>query len=259
MNSDLASGPNCHTRQEPLEAYLAETGHVSASRLRRALRGTPGERLDPAGIVRPYTPEMVMGEAAHAFLLDPPAFEQGFVAPGRGEPAAGMTDPRSLMNRVWLNDEQYAALQWAREAIERCAQAPAGEWLRAGLKELSIYWRDDAGRRWKARPDCFGEDFVLDLKTVQDARPRAFDAQRRRYGHDLQAAHYLDAVSQLGGSRGARLRFVWLALELKPPYALWVHELAPAQEARAMDELHRMREDYSRLFGARDADAAVVA
>lgn len=246
------STARCLTRQEPLDAYLADRTHVSASRMRRVLRG----EADAAKAIRPYTPEMVMGEAAHAFLLDPAEFERGFVAPVRGEPPAGVADPQALMQRVWLNEPQYAALEWARAAIERCAQAPLAAWLRVGLKELSIYWQDESGGRWKARPDCFGEDFVLEIKTVQDARARAFDRQRRRYGHDLQAAHYLDAVSQLTGRRPSR--FLWITLELKPPCALYVHELAGGQVTQAMAQLCRVREEYSRTIAAPDVESVTA-
>jgi hypothetical protein len=109
------------------------------------------------------------------------------------------------------------------------------------MKELSIYWTDDAGRRWKARPDCFTDEIVLELKTTGDVRPRAFARTRRRFGYDLKAAHYVDAVRHLTGRAP---RFGFIAVELTPPHYVWLYELSAAELARAGVELAAARSRF---------------
>ena len=116
-------------------------------------------------------------------------------------------------------------------------------WLQDGEKELSIYWSDERGGRWRARPDCFTQDVILELKSTSDVRPDAFARTRERLGYDLQAAHYLEAVERL---TGRRLRFIYLTVELIPPRSLWLHELAPRQIEEAARKLDSLRERYLR-------------
>jgi hypothetical protein len=118
---------------------------------------------------------------------------------------------------------------------------------------MSIYWTDEAGRRWKARPDCFTDAVILELKTTGDVRPRAFARTRKRFGYDLQAAHYVDAVRRL---TGRTLRFAFIAVELAPPFYAWVHELSPAELARAATQLELARARLSSSAPARPGAAS---
>lgn len=235
--------PACFTRQEPLEDYLATTGYASSSMLRRTLRGE-------THVERPFestSPEMKMGEAMHAFLLEPAWFARAYAVPRLGEPADAFADPAALMERIWLGPEEYETLLWARDAIERHAREPLAQWLREGIKELSIYWTDEAGLRWRARPDCFTPEIILEVKTVQDVRKRRFGRLRRRRMYDLQAAHYIDAVTRLTGRRP---RFAYITIEARRPRALWVHELGFAEIDRALTDLNQARAVFSGIARA---------
>jgi hypothetical protein len=117
------------------------------------------------------------------------------------------------------------------------------QWLHDGEKELSIYWSDESGGRWRARPDCFTQAVILELKSTSDVRPDAFARTRERLGYDLQAAHYLEAVERLTGHRP---RFIYLTVELIPPRSLWLHELTPRQIEEAASKLEGLRERYLR-------------
>jgi len=98
---------------------------------------------------------------------------------------------------------------------------------------LAHYW-ERMNHGWKARPDCFTDEVVLELKTTGDVRPRGFARTRRRFGYDLKAAHYVDAVWRLSGRAP---RFAYIAVELAAPHYAWLHELSPAELARAGVEL----------------------
>lgn len=228
----------CQARCEPLADYLGNREFVSSSQLRRFDRsGLTGAQLPDAGIV----PGTVMGEALHALVLEPDAFAQQYLvlADAAGEQYA--RSEQDLMRREWLDAWQWAALSGARDALFACRQAPVSHWLSTGRKELSIYWRDASGAPWKARPDCFTDEIVLDLKTTSDCRPDAFSRTRERFNYDLQAAHYVDAVTRLTGNRP---RFAFLAIELNAPYAVWVHELGGNEIDAANARLVELKRAY---------------
>jgi hypothetical protein len=228
----------CEVRREAIADYLANREYVSSSQLRRFDRtGLTGVQLADGGMVT----GTVMGEALHALVLEPEAFSQQYLvlADTAGEQHA--RSERDLMRRDWLDAWQWSALSGGRNALLACRQAPVSQWLSEGRKELSIYWRDAAGAPWKARPDCFTAEIVLDLKTTSDCRPEAFNRTRERFGYDLQAAHYIDAVVRLTGNTP---RFAFLAVELTAPYSVWVHEMTNSELDIARARLDEIRQAY---------------
>jgi hypothetical protein len=228
-----AAGLPLQTRQEPLAAYLAETDHVSSSMLRRFARGE-------AHFERGYADhgQNRIPQALHAAMLEPGRFAQEYFVLDADAAATAFSDKDDLLERVWLSSAEHAELRAMQQAIREYPRAPLAAALDSGMRELSIYWTDAAGTRWKARPDCFTEDAILELKTTQDVRPAAFARTRRRFGYDLQAAHYVEAVGRLTGRAP---RFAYIAIEPRAPYYVWVHELAPVDLERAAEELASVR------------------
>jgi hypothetical protein len=237
-----AGDPHCFVRQEALAAYLARADYASSSTLRRCLRAGPA-RADA-----PFEDDgsQRLAQALHALVLEPARFARDYLVLDRDTPLRG----DDALERVWLSRAEYAALEAARDAIRAWPRAPLAAWLDTGMNETSIYWTDGGGRRWKARPDCYAGEIVLELKTTGDVSPRAFARTRRRFAYDLQAAHYVDAVARMSGSRP---RFAFVAVELAAPHYVWVHELSPAELARAAAALPTARR---RLAAARAAPAA---
>ena len=222
----------CFVRQEPLAAYLARADYVSASMLRRAANGTAAPHLAE-------DPSQRLAQALHALVLEPARFAREYLVLDRDSPAPTVEElPDALERRTWLASGEHAQLAGARDAIRGYPRALFGALLDAGMKELSIYWSDELGRRWKARPDCFTDEVVLELKTTGDVRPRAFARTRRRFGYDLKAAHYVQAVQRLTGRTP---RFVFVAVELTSPHYVWVYEMSAAELARASAELAAAR------------------
>ena len=224
----------CFVRQEPLAAYLARADYVSASMLRRAAHA-PTAR---APLIED-DPAQRLAQALHALVLEPARFAREYLVLDRGTPAPPAEAlPDALERRIWLASGEYAQLAGARDAIRAYPRAPLGALLDAGMKALSIYWSDELGRRWKARPDCFTDEVVLELKTTGDVRPRAFARTRKRFGYDLKAAHYVQAVQWLTGRTP---RFAFVAVELTSPHYVWVYEMSAAELARATAELAAAR------------------
>ncbi|MEX0958382.1 MAG: PD-(D/E)XK nuclease-like domain-containing protein [Burkholderiales bacterium] len=228
----------CFTRRESLADYLANQAYVSSSQLRRFVRN--GDRLPGAAGYAVYE-NAFMGEALHVLMLEPELFEAQYLVLDGSEPAGKRVSEVEAMQRTWLDAWQWTALCKARDAVLACTQAPVAEWLAQGEKELSIYWTDAHGDRWKARPDCFTGDIVLDLKTTADSRPEPFARTRARLRYDFQAAHYVEAVAALTGGRP---RFAYVAAELGSPWAVRVHELSASELEDATETLRSVKRRY---------------
>jgi hypothetical protein len=231
-----AAIPRIETRQEPLAAYLVEHRHVSSSMLRRFARGEAHFERGYADYGQNRIPQ-----ALHAAMLEPGRFAQEYFVLDADSNATAFGDKDDLLERVWLSAGEHAQLRAMQQAIREYPRAPLAAALDSGMRELSIYWTDTDGGRWKARPDCFTEDTILELKTTQDVRPAAFARTRRRFGYDLQAAHYVEAVQRLTGHLP---RFAYIAIEPRAPYYVWVHELAPVDLERAADDLAAVRRRF---------------
>jgi hypothetical protein len=239
---------HCESRREALTDYLASKAFVSSTQLRRfAQCGLVASQLPHGGIETGFA----MGDAFHSLVLEPDTFSDQYLVLDDIRPRQPRLAEEEAMQRQWLDARQWSALRHARDALLACRQFPIAECLSAGAKELSIYWRDETGAGWKARPDCFTEDIVLDLKTTRDCRPRAFGFARKRFGYDLQAAHYVEALSRL---RRRALRFAFVAVELSPPYPVWVHHLETHVLDAARAQLGQLKSCY--LAAAREAPAS---
>ncbi len=229
---------HCETRREPLSVYLASHAFVSSSYLRRFDKlGLTASQLPNGGTVQ----GAVMGEAFHALVLEPEVFATQYVVLAESESSHAAIAEEDAMQRRWLDAWQWSALHNARDAVFACKQFPVADWLSIGEKELSIYWSDEADAKWKARPDCFTPDIVLDLKTTSDCRPHAFRRARERLDYDVQAAHYVDAVSRWSGGTP---RFAFVAVELTKPYSMRVHELDSADLDAARSRLADLKIRY---------------
>ena len=234
---DFPAG-HCEARREPIATYLADRGFASSSHLRRFDRlGRTASQLRDGGNVQ----GAVMGEALHALVLEPDVFANQYLVLDDKDAAKPESPDEQGVQRQSLDAWQWTALHRARDALLACKHFPVAEVLTIGEKELSIYWSDESDAKWKARPDCFREDIVLDLKTTGDGRPHAFRRTRQRLDYDVQAAHYIDAVSRLSGGKPG---FAFVTVELTQPYSVRVHELDGEELGAAHTRLADLRLRY---------------
>ncbi|MGH8620435.1 MAG: PD-(D/E)XK nuclease-like domain-containing protein [Burkholderiales bacterium] len=227
------------TRREPLADYLAAGDWVSSSMLRRFARGEdPAPRMPtPAEDAR-----FTLGDAFHTLLLEPERFGEDFLTLDGTDALPPATTEAEVFARRWLQPATARALRAMRDNALTCPLGPVARWMADGAMELSIYWTDAAGIRGKARPDCLTTDTIVEVKTVTDARPEAFANTRAWFGYDLQAAHYVEAVTAL---TGRTLPFAWVTVEIVPPYTAWVHTLTqPALDA-ARQELAALKQAFA--------------
>jgi hypothetical protein len=237
MQTDASHEAGCFTRREPLAAYLDCADYVSSSALRRFARTGQSPELAMRTSVVPK--EATLGDALHAMLLEPERFDEDFVIGDAPPPSSDAAPPAE--QRTWLSAASCKALATMRAAVLGYERLPLRDWLERGDREISCYWTDAAGGRWKARPDCLCDDVIVELKTASDIRPNHFMKSRRRFGYDLQAAHYVDGVTRL---LGRRPRFLYVAVESVRPHGIWVHEPEPEAIATAMAHLLEIRSRF---------------
>lgn len=180
---------------------------------------------------REPTPAMQFGTAVHMAVLEPQRFQatyaecpaydrrtkEGREKAAEWEAANGGKTP--------LAPEQMSAIGTIREALR--AHAGAARLLGAGRPEVSAFWTDEeTGIECKARADFLSgwpdrPDTVVDLKTTQNAGAESFARAVANFGYDVQAALYVDGFRRV---LRRYVRFVFLAVEVEPPYAVAAYE-----------------------------------
>ncbi len=193
---------------------------------------------------RTETPAMRFGTAVHTAILEPDHFADWIVLPdldGRtkeGKAAKALALQEAAVTGVEvISADDHAKVKAIADSFH--AHKHLAALLDAGHAELSVYWTDpDTGILCRCRPDWLAPDCVLDLKTTEDASPRAF--QRSAYGwrYWVQAAFYLDGLAA-NGIDGRR--FVFAAIEKSQPHAC-------AGYAASEQLIAAGREEYRRLL-----------
>lgn len=94
-------------------------------------------------------------------------------------------------------------------------------------REVSLFWEDTtAGELVQCRgradylEDTHESALFLDLKTTASAHPDDIAQSIYRYGYDIQRAAYVRALETIRPSLAGRVDFVFLFVELAPPYAV---------------------------------------
>lgn len=186
-----------------------------------------GEREEP-------TPAMNFGTALHACALEPELFDEEYaVFTGDRRTKDGKARYEELQARgaTIISSADFDAITAMVVSIRQ--HPVAAQLLQNGVAESSVFWTERAttGLECKCRPDWWNRDagMVVDLKTTEDASPAGFARSVAAYRYHVQAAHY---SSGTGASR-----FVFIAIEKKPPYAVAVYEL----DADALKLGHALR------------------
>lgn len=234
----------------PLETYHASAG-ISSSGLKLIGRSPAhyaaeyihGQRREP-------TPDMVLGSAAHALLDSESEFYRQFAVEPEGidrrtnvGKAAWAAFTETANGRTVIQGDTHSQVKAMVESV--LAHPKAAALFSNGVAERSVYWSDAKTRvLCKVRPDYWRADLdlIVDLKTVRDARPEPFRRQVINYGYDLSAAFYLDGT--------AATRFIWVAVEKTPPYAVACYLASPAFIERGRDQYQRYLDTYRECLAA---------
>lgn len=175
---------------------------------------------------RKPTDAMESGAALHMAVLEPERFGDEYVPPIK-------VDRRTREGKAaWAEFElanqgkTYLPLEDWRSVVGMAASVHAHPVVKPileaqGMNEVSCYWEDaETGAACKARIDRVSIA-VLDLKRCSDARPGPFSGAVARLGYHVQAAFYLGGLDACAPHPR---RWLWVAVEPEPPYAVAVYE-----------------------------------
>lgn len=174
------------------------------------------------------TPQMALGTATHVGVLEPDEFSSRYIVAPDGidrRTKAGKESWAAFLveaeGKTILTAEQSSKIDGMAAAVAR--HPAAGELLDNGIAEVSAFWKDGfTGLDCKCRPDWTTVNTLVDLKTTTDASPEGFVRSIAKFGYHRQAAFYLDGHAALNLPKE---RFVFIAVESLPPYAVGVYEL----------------------------------
>lgn len=221
--------------------YHIDTTHISKS-------GLDLVNKSPAHYLHRYKTETKrerkkhfdIGTAAHTFILEPHLIDTDLAvipdyAPKRPTKsqlqAVAPSDKAKLSIDFWqhfdnehaekahINTTDLIDVKGMRDAVHT---HPAASMLLAeGQAEYIHTWTDKkTGVPMKMRADWLtSKNIIVDVKTTDDASPKAFARSAFKWRYDVQAAVYLDGL-QLEN-------FVFIAVEKKPPYAVAVYYATP--------------------------------
>lgn len=226
----LSCADPCGTLMISNAEYHADPA-VSASHLHAVLQSPQHyfkKYIDPNRPKNEPTAAMRLGTLGHTAVLEPDELKKRHPV---------VSSRRTKEAQQLINDGFEPVLQSEMDTAEQMAESvrnhPEAAWLLSvGEAEQSLWWNDDEhGLRCKCRPDWWSGDLVVDLKTTQDASPKAFAKSVANFGYHRQQAHYVK------GTKCAR--FIFIVVEKTYPFQTAVYELDT--EASAIGEDQRRR------------------
>jgi hypothetical protein len=145
-----------------------------------------------------------------------------------------------------LKAKRIPILEWRYDEIIVAAAALRANIAQYGIEfngdsEVAIEWREpgiDGDVLCRGRMDhvVFDRGTVYDLKKISSADPRTCERHAVEYGYDIQHAAYTSAVSKLLPHFAGRVDFVFLFMEIEPPY-----QVVPCRPSGVLRELGERR------------------
>ena len=203
---------------------------------------------DAKHIIRPKTPAhyaahmagelkrepskaLTLGTISHVAVLEPKKLDTAFVEKPEGidfRTKEGKEWKASIGNTPILDADEARAVRGIRDSI--AAHTAARELLAECDTEVAMFAEHRTGLWIKGRVDALKvptdlETIIVDVKTTSaGADYGAFSRQAAQLNYHLSAAWYCHLCG-LNGLPPAR--FYWVVVEVTPPYAVAVYEIAP--------------------------------
>lgn len=209
------------TKVETNEQYHSSKRYLSSSAVKAIHSRSVYHLLHST----PYkeTEDMMLGTAIHAKMLEPKSFDDTYVVM---VPFNGTTREGKALKATYVDYEQNGKILLKAnhgEIIDGLYNSTQKNELAksylVGDVELSHY-TEFMGVKVKVRPDVKGVDFISDIKTCQDASPKAFRYEIYKRAYHIQAAFY---CSVLGYTMD---QFKFIAMGKSYPYDVIVYTLS---------------------------------
>lgn len=228
---------------------------INVSSLRAIGRSLAHYRAELAA-PRKASAAMEIGTAVHMAALEPERFATRYAElPDFGDLRFKTNKQRrdewrrANAGRIGLAPADWERVRAAARAVQRHPEI--GPLVREAQAEVTLRWRDATGLECKGRADALVERpdlrLVLDLKTTSDASAWAFGRSVADYRYHVQQAFYAAGFAAIGRPIDA---FLFVAVEVEPPYAVAVYQLSERAEARGRElvraELALLADAYAR-------------
>ena len=203
---------------------------------------------------RAETDALRFGTMVHTFVLEPNLFKRRYIVipniDRRTREGKAILEEVSRIKKEIVTESELSTITAMRDAVLNNKYAYA---LLQGVKEMSYYWTDElTGIKLKCRPDCVSNigqtNVIVDLKSCENAQTDAFMRDALKYGYDLQAATYKTGVELIEGTPH---KFVFIAVEKKPPYGVNILEVDEPALRKGTDDF---RNYLGMLKYCRDTD-----
>lgn len=213
----------CVAIRDTLSDYLAQVEYVSSSNLRSVYLSTErrSNKIPRRSLLGAIFHRLVL-EESDGFNLD------------MAEINDGCTNHR-------VSQPELQNIKGARDKLKQWSNKLFCDWIDMGSTETSIYWRDDSGHSWRARPDLIVGDLVIDLKTFSGKNQKSFLKNQSRNGFLIQAGHYLDGLKYLDDRP---YRFGFLCIDLTAPFRIRFDVLDTSQIVLAKELLFQAKKTY---------------
>jgi hypothetical protein len=182
------------------------------------------------------SPALEFGTAVHMAILEPELFAKSyavFTGDRRTKDGKAAYEAIIAAGLTPLNQEQWDNITGAAAAVH--AHPAAAPLLNGIQTEVSCFdsWN---GVKVKARIDGLAKDYIIDVKTTQDASLSAFAKSCAQFRYHVQAAWY----QRITGIN----RFVFIAVEKEAPYGVACYEL----DQLAIDVGHSIIDEQLKTF-----------
>lgn len=231
---------------------LCPSPSISATGMKTLLSRSPAHYwwnspLNPNRPPEQDKPHFAIGKAAHDVLLLQERWPDAyFVLPKEfnaraTKEQAGLHAEREAAReagKVVLRAEEADMVLSMAEALRQNEGARVS--LMNGDPEMTLAWQDKETGVWcRARPDFLPHKrfAIPDLKTAADGSPAAFERAIANFGYHIAAAHYLDGIEAVYGTRPKH--FFFIVLEKEPPYVVSLYPLHADDIERGRRECRR--------------------
>lgn len=166
------------------------------------------------------SPALEFGTAAHMAVLEPELFilkYAKFSGDKRSKDGKAAWENIIYSGYTPITKEQWECVNGVASSVHaHPAAADLINSIKPGYFEVSAF-DSFGGIKVKARIDGLGSDFIIDLKTTQDASESAFAKSVAQFRYHVQAAWY----QMITGIN----RFIFIAVEKEAPYGVACYEL----------------------------------
>lgn len=211
-------------------AYHADTSRISKSGL-DLIHKSPShywERyLNPDREPDKKSPAFLLGSAVHTLTLEPSRFADDILIVDSLKSVGSTYMQAENPDKTVIDKDMFELARLMSLAVRRHPTASA--LLDTGIAEATLYFDDpETCAPCKIRPDWLNQEleFIVELKTAEDASAEGFARDAARYRYHVQGAFFKDGLYQ---SEGLLYQHIFIVVEKSPPFRVAMYML-PQEE-----------------------------